>query len=159
MIPRYNVYNGLAITSLLNRLHEMVSVTDLQDFGEDLNLEDDDAQGTCTWASILKNWKTNQLPRLDEELQDFMHYLAMRNSEGSDRIYIAKFLEVFDEDYLLTDCKLGDTTRFNATGSVPDQEDLDNHQKELERLQQIEDAQNAGEASINNQDEMLFFVD
>ena len=42
-IKPYNLYNGLAITSLLNRLHELVDIGDLQDFGEDLTLEDEES--------------------------------------------------------------------------------------------------------------------
>ena len=61
---------------------------DLTDFKEDLTLEDEDSEGVIKFTQILKSWNVNNLPKLDEELEEFMFYLCMRNSEGSDRIFI-----------------------------------------------------------------------
>ena len=93
----------------------------------------------------MEAWKINKLPRLDDELSEFLFYLAMRNSETSQQIYIQKFLEVFDEDYLLTNCKLDDTERFDQFEALPDSHDLQafNQQKNEE-----ENLSNAGHEEI-----------
>jgi len=117
----------------------------LQDFAEDLTLEDEGQQGAIPWKTIMEAWKINKLPRLDDELSEFLFYLAMRNSETSQQIYIQKFLEVFDEDYLLTNCKLDDTERFDQFEALPDSHDLQafNQQKNEE-----ENLANAGHEEI-----------
>lgn len=53
------------------------------------------------FSQIVKLWRINGLPQLDEELTEFVLWLAMRHSEGSERIYIQKFLEIFQEDYAI----------------------------------------------------------
>lgn len=56
-----------------------------------------------------------------------MLYLAMRNSnQGSERIQIDEFLDCFDEDYLLRECKLDDPEgRYRPDDSNCDQDDID----------------------------------
>lgn len=49
-IDQYTLYNGLAITSLLNRLHMMVDADAAAELGEDLNLEDEDSEGVIKWT-------------------------------------------------------------------------------------------------------------
>ena len=83
MVKPYHLFNGIAVTSLLTRLHEMVSLEQMQDFSEDLALEDEAQQGAISWKVIMEAWRINKLPRLDEELMEFLFYLAMRNSETS----------------------------------------------------------------------------
>ena len=74
----------------------------IPELGEDLTLEDEESEGVVPWLTIMKSWRINNLPELDEELLPFLKWLAMRHSEGSDKIYIQKFLEIFNEDYLIT---------------------------------------------------------
>ena len=63
----------------------------MNDFYEDLTLEDEDSEGVLKWSQIIKIWRINNLPQLDDELEEFLLWLAMRNSDGSNRIYIQKF--------------------------------------------------------------------
>lgn len=42
LIPKYTLYNGLAITAMLTKLHEIVDSGAVGDLGEDLNLEDEE---------------------------------------------------------------------------------------------------------------------
>jgi hypothetical protein len=131
-IPRYHLFNGNVITPLLSRLQEMSeNQTDFSDFREDLTLEDDDSTGFIKFAQILKSWRINNLPPLDPELEEFMFYLAMRNSEeGSNRIQIDELIECFDEDYLLRECKLDDPEgRFRPDDANSDQDDVDAYER------------------------------
>lgn len=73
----------------------------MNDFYEDLTLEDEDSEGVLKWSQIIKIWRINNLPQLDDELEEFLLWLAMRNSDGSNRIYIQKFFSIFQEDYLI----------------------------------------------------------
>jgi hypothetical protein len=83
------------------------------EFGEDLALEDEDSQGMIAFSQIVKLWRINGLPQLDEELTEFLFWLAMRHSEGSERIYIQKFLEIFQEDYVIQKSMFDDKHKFN----------------------------------------------
>ena len=69
---------------------------------------------------------------MDEELVEFLKWLGIRHSEGSDRIYIQKFLEVFSEDYLIQRSDFEDN--FDHTKETPDSDDLqpENNQQEEE---------------------------
>ena len=58
----------------------------MNDFYEDLTLEDEDSEGVLKWSQIIKIWRINNLPQLDDELEEFLLWLAMRNSDGSNRI-------------------------------------------------------------------------
>jgi len=42
------------------------------------------------------------MPELDEEMMEFLMWLAVRHSEGLARIHIQKFLEIFTDDYMIT---------------------------------------------------------
>jgi hypothetical protein len=66
------MFNGLAITSLLNRLHQLVDVDLIPELGEDLSLEDEESEGVISWTQIVKAWRINNLPDLDEELMEFL---------------------------------------------------------------------------------------
>ena len=56
-IERYNLFNGLAITSCLSRIQDLVEGEDLQDFFEDMSLQDDDREGFISYDNVLKSWK------------------------------------------------------------------------------------------------------
>lgn len=105
---------------MLTRLHQIVDNDLINELGEDLTLEDEDSQGVISWDTIMKSWRINNLPELDEELIEFVKWLALRHSEGSDKIYIQKFIEIFHEDYLISRSPFEDT--FDQ--SKPDEDDL-----------------------------------
>lgn len=99
-IKDYMLYNGLAITSLLNRLQGM-----FEDYRTDLlqELEDQDYDdlGTCPLQDIYKSMKLIGLypDSWDEDIKDFVHYMAMRQSTGFAEIQYKEFIKIFDEDY------------------------------------------------------------
>lgn len=120
-IPQYGLFNGLAITSMLGRLHQIVSDRDtIAELNEDLNLEDEDATGEIKWSVIQKVWKINQIPELDDEMSEFLQFLGMRNSEGSDKIYIQKFIDIFSEDYLIEPSHHEDPQPFDESQAADD---------------------------------------
>ena len=55
-----------------------------------------------SWQIIVKTWRLNNMPELDEEMMEFLMWLAVRHSEGLARINIQKFLEIFSDDYMIT---------------------------------------------------------
>lgn len=55
------------------------------------------------------------MPDLDEEMIEFVQWLAMRHSEGTDKIFIAKFIEVFGEDYCIDSCPAEDAQPFDPS--------------------------------------------
>ena len=120
-IPQYGLFNGLAITSMLGRLLQIVSDRDtIAELNEDLNLEDEDATGEIKWSVIQKVWKINQIPELDDEMSEFLQFLGMRNSEGSDKIYIQKFIDIFSEDYLIEPSPHEDPQPFDESQEADD---------------------------------------
>ena len=52
----------------------------------------------------------------------------MRNSKGSQSLDIDKLMEIFDEDYLLQNCKLDDEDRFDPTDMQADSYDFEVYQ-------------------------------
>ena len=44
----------------------------MNDFYEDLTLEDEDSEGVLKWSQIIKIWRINNLPQLDDELEEFL---------------------------------------------------------------------------------------
>ena len=106
---------------MLSRLQQIVSDRDMiSELNEDLNLEDEDATGEIKYSIIQKVWKINQIPELDDEMSEFLQYLAMRNSEGSDKIYIQKFIDIFSEDYLIEPSSHEDTQAFDVSEPADD---------------------------------------
>lgn len=98
----------------------------IAEFGEDLTLEDEDSEGVIKWSQVVKSWKINNFPDLDEEMLEFIQWLGMRHSESSEKIYIEKFMEIFSEDYCIDACpNEDDGAPFDPTKHEDDQDDLD----------------------------------
>jgi hypothetical protein len=105
-LKEYMLYNGLAITSLLGRLQGM-----FEDYRADLlqELEDQDYDdlGTCPMADIYKSMKLVGLypDSWDEDIKDFLQFMAMRHSTGLNEIKYKEFIKIFEEDYNFLDDK------------------------------------------------------
>jgi hypothetical protein len=47
-------------------------------------------------------------------MTEFLLWLALRHSDGSNKIYIEKFVEIFKEDYSIDACPNEDKVKFNV---------------------------------------------
>ena len=84
------------------------------DFKDDLELEDDDSNGFMQLETIQKVWKYSNFPILDEELTEFMEFLALRCSVSLKKVNYEEFCKVFDEGWQLEDCEHDDETPFDV---------------------------------------------
>jgi hypothetical protein len=41
------------------------------------------------------------MPEMDDEMMEFLRWLAVRHSEGLSKIHIQKFLNIFSDDYTI----------------------------------------------------------
>ena len=96
----YVLYNGLAITSLLNRLQGMFEDYKVE-LLEELESQDYDDLGHCPMADIYKSMKLVGLypDSWDEDIREFVEFMAMRQSTGLSEIQYKDLMKVFDEDY------------------------------------------------------------
>ena len=90
------------------------------EFLEDLNLDDEDSNGYLPFEEIQKVWKCSGLPTLDEELTEFMEFLALRSSASLKKVNQEEFCKVFDDGFTLDDCQHDDETPFDAAEEDPD---------------------------------------
>ena len=79
------LYNSLALESMLSRLQGIMSGK-TGEFLEDLNLDDEDSNGYLPFEQIQKVWKYSGLPSLDEELTEFLEFLALRASPSLKKV-------------------------------------------------------------------------
>jgi hypothetical protein len=91
--------NGMKITSLLSRLQQISEKVDLRDLQEDLGLEDEDSEGILTFDKIQRIWRIDKLPKLEEELWEFLKIIALRHSTSLREVRYKDLLTVFSEDY------------------------------------------------------------
>lgn len=47
-------------------------------------------------------------------MTEFLLWLALRHSDGSNKIYIEKFVEILKEDYSIDACPNEDKVKFNV---------------------------------------------
>lgn len=106
------------------------------EFLDDLNLEDEDSNGFVSFEQLQKVWKYGGLPSLDEELTEFLEFLALRVSPSLKKVNYEDFCKVFDDGFTLDDCQHDDETPFDAS-----EEDLDDH--DLDVIRQNRVAKNA----------------
>lgn len=105
-IKDYALYNGLAITSMLSRLQSMFEDyrTELK---EELGDADYDEAGVAPWEDVKKAMKLVGLypDSFDEELGEFLVFMAMRPSKSLREIAYEDFCKMFEEDYSLIEDK------------------------------------------------------
>ena len=140
-IGDYMIYNSLALDSMLSRLQGIMSGKDAE-FLDDLNLDDEDSNGFVPFEQLQKVWKYGGLPTLDEELTEFMEFLALRASPSLKKVNYEDFCKVFDDGFTLDDCQHDDETPFIAS-----EEDPDNH--DLEVIRQKKAEANKGQNDID----------
>ena len=94
------MYNNLAVDSMLSRLQGIVSGK-TEEMLVDFDLEDDDSNGFLPFEQILKVWRCAGLPTLDEELSEFMEFLALHCSPSLKKVDFEEFAKVFEDGYTL----------------------------------------------------------
>lgn len=99
---------------------------------EDLGLEDEDSQLTLTWEQIMRIWRIDNLPKLDDELTEFLKYVAMRHSANLQEIRYADWVTAFNEDYCIQSTPHDLDEPFNYFDEKPDADDI------VEEIQQID---------------------
>ena len=100
-LKEYMLMNGIAITSLLSRISTMFEET-REELLEDLRDQDEEDEGHVPRDIVFKSIKMMGL-HPDEELTDFLLFLAMRHSKSLDEINYAKLCEAMHEDFNLID--------------------------------------------------------
>lgn len=127
------LYNGLAITSLLNRLQGMFEdyKTELL---EELESQDYDDLGTCPMADIYKSMKLVGLypDSWDEDIREFVEFMAMRHSTSLHEIQYKDFIKIFDEDYNYLEDKKSMWENFGSDGEIAPQYQASSDEGELE---------------------------
>lgn len=88
---------------MLSRLQSILE-DKLEDFLEDLNLEDEDSENYLPMVKIMHVWRVSGLPTLDEDLAEFVNFMALRDSLTLKRVNYREFCKIFNEDYLLGPC-------------------------------------------------------
>lgn len=101
VLPNYSLVSGMQISGELRRVQTILENINKEDFLEDLGLEDEDSQLTLTWEQIMRIWRIDNLPKLDDELTEFLKYVAMRHSANLQEIRYADWVTAFNEDYCI----------------------------------------------------------
>ena len=120
LIPEYSLYNGFVITGMLSRLQSILE-DKTEDFLDDLNLEDEDSENYLPIDKIMRVWRVSGLPTLDEDLAEFVNYMALRDSHTLKRVNYREFCKIFNSDYLLGPCIHDDETPFEAKEGKDDE--------------------------------------
>lgn len=105
-VKEYMLHNGLAITSLLTRICGIFE--DYRtDLAQELEDQDYDDEGIAPMQEIIKSMKLVGLypDSFDEEIQDFLHFLAMRHAKSLNEVHYKDFMKAFEEDYSLIEDK------------------------------------------------------
>lgn len=76
-----------------------------EEFEEDMGIEDDDSNQYISIEQILKIWRISGFPELDEELTDFIKYMAVRESSSLRKVTYKKLAKMFFEGFQLDPCK------------------------------------------------------
>lgn len=112
-IPQYIIFNGIAITTLLARLQGLFEdcVDGIAELKGEFEDADYDEEGILALDEVIKGLKiqlagqTTVVALNDEELREFIEFLAMRHSESLDKIDYKEFAKVFEDDFNLVDGK------------------------------------------------------
>lgn len=129
-IPTFTVLNGMQTTSLLSRLQQISENVDLRDFKEDLGLEDEDSEGILTFDKIQRIWRIDKLPKLEEDLWEFLKIIALRHSTSLREVRYKDLVTVFSVDYELTSTPHDDLKPFNHEDLRPDSDDIEKPQED-----------------------------
>jgi hypothetical protein len=100
LIEDYVLYNGFAITSLLSRVQGLFD-DQREEFADELEGRDYDDLGTATMPEIYEAMGLVGLhpDQFDQEITDFMNFLAIRHSKSLDEVVYKDFVKALDEDY------------------------------------------------------------
>jgi hypothetical protein len=100
LIQDYVLYNGFAITSLLGRVQGLFDEL-REEFADELVGRDYDDLGTASMESIYESMALVGLHpnQFDEEITDFMNFLALRHSKSLEEVAYKDFVKALDPDY------------------------------------------------------------
>ena len=104
---------------------------DMRDFLEDLGLEDEESEGILTFDKIQRIWRIDKLPKLEDEMWEFLKIVALRHSTSLREVRYKDLMTVFSEDYQLTDTSHDDLHPFNHSDLKPDSEDIEQPQEKV----------------------------
>lgn len=99
-IKDYSLFNGIAITNMLSRIQSIFEnskeelLTELQD-------QDYDDLGTAPLEDVFKSMRLVGVSpdSLDEEIKNFLVFMAMRCSHSLKDVDYTKFIKIMEEDY------------------------------------------------------------
>lgn len=78
------------------------------------------------YSEIQKAWKIANLPELDEELSEFLEYLAVRCSPSLKRVNYEEFCKAFEDGWTIPEhCQHDDEPPFDSTAEENDDQDLE----------------------------------
>ena len=85
----YKLITGMQLAYMIGQLANMADGKQ-EDIFDDLNLEDEDNIGVLTFDQIMRYWKYSGLPVLNEEMIEFLQYMAMRFSRSLNKVRLGK---------------------------------------------------------------------
>ena len=105
-IEDYVLYNGMALTSLLTRIQGLFEEQRVE-LEEELVDRDYEDAGTATMEEIFETMGLIGLqPKsFDQEVTDFLEFLAMRHAKSLKAVPYKDLVKCFDEDYNLIEDK------------------------------------------------------
>ena len=149
-IEPYDVYNGLAITSMLSRLQDLFD-DHREELAQELEDQDYDDLGTCELSDIFKTMKMNGInpETMDEELREFMLFLAMRVSNSLAEVDYKEFVKVFEPGYNLIE----NPSIWEKQGEDPYEKSSDDGElkteSSVEQKEEEEEAENQQEEQVS----------
>lgn len=105
-LDSYDLYNGLQITNLLQRLVQLFEESRIE-IGTELEDQDLESENVLKMADIYKTMQLNGMypNQFDPEINEFIHFLAMRHSKSLDEVKYAELMDCMEDDYNITDDK------------------------------------------------------
>ncbi|CDW75229.1 UNKNOWN [Stylonychia lemnae] len=121
IVPNYIIYNGLAISSMLNRITTILDdyKSSIEDY---LNDKDESESGEVHLKTFILSLKESNSPNLDDDIKDLLFYILLRQSTSLTKINYYAFLEIFDEDYLIQASPHEDQKDFEASSESSEDE-------------------------------------
>lgn len=96
------MFNGFAVTSLLTQVRNIFENVK-EELKTELEDQDYDDIGTASIEDVFKSIKlVGIIPEsLDEDVREFLRFMALRNSRGLNQIDYNAFMKIFEDDYNL----------------------------------------------------------
>lgn len=103
--------------------------------------------GSVPISNVMRLFKELGLPKMDDDILEFFEYLNFRNTSSVEKMNYQKFLEIFDDDYLIGSSPFEDSKEFSPS---PDTSiEIDKNE-----IQQTEQS-----ANVIDQEDLMITVD